>query len=118
MTRKKDTIFFAAKYKKYSKIISLRTPKEARVSVRKLKKEFDAAKTNAKKLRIFRAAQLAENRAKVSLKRKTLSLEEREEFREISKIYEKAADQFGIRLSPLSPKYARMRYRQYKKHGR
>lgn len=113
---KKVGLFKEPKYKKYAKIVSFKDPKSARISVRDLKQEFDSAKTQTKKLRIFKVTQLAENRARATLKRKNLSVKEKYEFAEIAQIYGKMADRFGKRLKPTSSKYARMKYREWRKY--
>ena len=92
------TIFFKTKHKYLGDMISLKSPALARNSVTDLKQEFKDAQTNAKKLRIARATQLASNRAKVILKKKGLSLKERSEFRQISVLYKKAAEMFFRKL--------------------
>ena len=52
------------KHKKYAEMVSFKNPTQARISARKLRKEFREAKQNAKKQRIARATQDASNRAK------------------------------------------------------
>ena len=84
-------MFGPTKHKYLGKIISLRTPISARESVRELNKEFLGASTNAKRLRIARAIQLAANRAKASSGNMHLSVRERAEYREIYKIYSDTA---------------------------
>lgn len=84
---RKKTLFKKSKHKKYAKMISLKNPTQARISARKLRKEFREAKQTAKQLRIARATQGASNRAKASGKRKKLSTNKRKQFKEIGKIY-------------------------------
>jgi len=79
------------KHKKYAEMISFKNPTQARISARKLRKEFREAKQNAKKRRVARATQKASNRAKASTKRKKLSTDERKQFKEIGKIYDTTA---------------------------
>jgi len=85
-------LFQKPKYKYLAKIVSLKSPAKARKSVVKLKKEFNSAKTDSKKVRIARATQQAANRALVTQKRKNLSSKEKKEFKEIHKIYNDAVD--------------------------
>jgi len=86
------TIYEKAYYKKYSDIVSLKTPAEARKSVSKLRQEFNDAKTKQKKIRIWRVANLASNRAFANLKKSNLSFKERQEYRQIAGIYRNFAD--------------------------
>ena len=79
------------KHKKYAEMVSFKNPTQARISARKLRKEFREAKQNAKKQRIARATQDASNRAKASGKRKKLSIDERKQFKEIGRIYDTTA---------------------------
>ena len=98
MTRK-NTMFEPSKYKKYSKIVSLTDPESARESVKELMDEFESAKTDDKRLRVARATQLASNRAEAQLGRENLSAEERDQFSEITKIYDKKADKMWEQMS-------------------
>lgn len=95
--KNKNTLFGEAKYAYLSKMISLKDPQSAKKSVSKLKKEFNNAKTKAKKLRIAKATQLAANRAMASTKRKHLSKKEKKEFREIGKMYDELAGNLFIK---------------------
>lgn len=95
---KGKTMFFEPQHKKYSEMIEMDDPESARASVRKLKEEFNKAKTYDKKLRIAKDTQLAENRAGAMLKRENLSSKERAEFREIKQIYGKTSDIFWNKL--------------------
>lgn len=92
MGKKKKTLFKRPKHKKYAKMISFKNPTQARISARKLRKEFREAKQNAKQLRIARATQYASNRAKASSKRKKLNTNERKQIKEIGKIYNTTAN--------------------------
>ena len=84
---RKKTLFKKPKHKKYAEMISFENPTQARISARKLRKEFREAKQNAKKRRVARATQYASNRAKAITKRKKLSIDERKQYKEIGKIY-------------------------------
>ena len=86
-----NTMFGKPKHKYLRDIISIRTPESATGSVRELNREFNQAKTKAKKLRIARATLLASNRAKAMLS-KRLSPRERGEMLMVSAIYKKAAE--------------------------
>lgn len=87
----KKTLFKKPKHKNYAEMISFKNPTQARISTRKLRKEFREAKQNAKRRRIAKATQDASNRAKVRGKRKKLSTDERKQFKEIGKIYDTTA---------------------------
>lgn len=81
------TIFFPPKWKKYGDIITFKTPGGAENAAKILMNEFNSAKTHGKRLRIFRAVQLAENRARATLNRKDLCEKERMEYGKIVNIY-------------------------------
>jgi len=85
------TMFVKPKYDYLSNIISLRNPSAARGSVKELRREFDQAKTRAKRLRIARATQLAANRAGAMLERRNLSTLECQQYRKIRGIYNDVA---------------------------
>ncbi len=91
-------MFGEPKYKYLSDIISLESTRTAVHSSAKLIKEFAESRTRDKKLRIARAANLASNRALAMLQRGDLSLRERNEFREIAKIYRSASSQLFRKL--------------------
>ena len=86
------TMFGPAKYAYLAKMVSLRSPSEAEVSVKELEHEFFIAATLAKKLRVMRATRLAANRARMATKRKNLSSGERAQYKEIDAIYTRLAD--------------------------
>lgn len=73
------TIFFPPKFPALARKISITSPAA-------FKKSIEILKKNGLTLREKRALVLAQNRARVQLKRKTLSARERREFTEISKI--------------------------------
>ena len=78
---KKKTMFFPAKRKRLSDLISISSPEAFRASVNNLKGS-DGKVTLTEK----RALVLAQNRARAILKKKNLSTKERKEFKEIVKI--------------------------------
>jgi hypothetical protein len=82
-------LFKKAKYKKYSRIVKMDSPMNARKSSRQLNKEFKLAKTKTKRIRILRVAILTTNRAKAIQHRKNISPKERKEVKEINRIYSK-----------------------------
>ena len=86
------SLFKKSRFKRYSEIVEFDNPESALGSAKELMKEFNEAKTKAKKLRVARACQYSENRAFAMSKRKNLSKEEKEQFLEISNIYGKKAD--------------------------
>lgn len=69
----------SVKSQRRSKIISIRTPKEFRNSIRELKKDKYTIGDQ-------RALQLAKNRASTILNKTNLSLKEKKQFKQISKI--------------------------------
>ena len=98
------TMFGPTKYGYLGDIISLRNPSAARGSVRELNREFAKAETDAKRLRIARATQLAANRAKASGLRRPLSVAERKQFSEIAGIYKRVAERMFRRYKVLAKK--------------
>lgn len=73
------SLFFPAKNKRIARAISITSPTAFRGSIRTLKK-------NGLSLTEYRSLVLAQNRAKVQLNRKNLSMKERKQMRAISKI--------------------------------
>jgi len=86
------TMFGPTKHQYLGDMVSLRNPSGARGSVKELEREFKKAETDAKRLRIARATQLAANRARATMKRRPLSVAERGEFSEIAGIYKRSAE--------------------------
>ena len=84
-------LFHPARYKYLADIVRIDTVENAKKAVRKLLKHFREAKTRAKKIRVKKATVLAANRARVLSKSPRISPKERQEFREIARIYERAA---------------------------
>lgn len=64
-TKRVKTMFGEARWKKYKDIISLESEEKAVTAVKKLTKEWKAAKTDSKRNRIIWAANNAANRADV-----------------------------------------------------
>lgn len=92
------TMFVPAKYEYLSEIISLENPDKARGSIRELWREFNDAKSRDKRVRIWRATNLAVQRAKAIQNRTNLSEREQKEFREIEGIYQNAAKRMRSQL--------------------
>ena len=76
---KKQSLFFAPISKKLAASVSISSPCEFRQSINRLKKGGISMKEK-------KALVLAQNRAKAQLRRKDLSMKEREEFTRISLI--------------------------------
>lgn len=92
-TKTAGTMFGKAKHKYLRDMISIRNPSAAKGSVEELRREFAAAATKTKKLRVMRATVLAGNRALASAKRQGVSRREKAELRKVADIYGVAADQ-------------------------
>lgn len=90
--KRKKTLYAPAKYKKYGKIVSFKNPTQARNSVTKLRKEYRDAKTQKKKLRVYRVTIYAANRAKANLRR--LRGKEYNEMKDIHAAYKGAKNSF------------------------
>jgi hypothetical protein len=97
MSLSKGTLFFPPKHKWLADIISLKDPQSARESVRILKQEFEKS-GRARRRTILRAANLAANRAAAFLNKKNISAKEKQEFREIEKIYRRFVEWASRRL--------------------
>ena len=82
------SLFEQPKYKKYADIIKIDTISNARESITSLKKEYKSAQTKTKKLRIVKVLVYTINRINATLKRTTLSVSEKYEFKRILIIYE------------------------------
>lgn len=80
-------LFDQPKYKRYSDIVRIDTIPNARKSAALLTHEYREAQNNTKKLRIIRVIVYTLNRINAILKRKTLSGDERYEFKRIYIIY-------------------------------
>ena len=89
-------MFFPPTYDYLAGIVSIESPKRARMASERLWKVFQGAETRAKKLRIKRAVVLAANRARAMLKRRRLSSRERKELREVAKIYRNLAKRMTV----------------------
>ena len=92
------TMFVPAKNPQLAEIISIRSPAEARSSVRKLGPWADTDPARLRKA--IRSATLAANRAEVSKKRKArpLGAKEMREMSEVAKVYRGAAKKLSVRL--------------------
>ena len=93
----KQSLFFSSKHKNISRIISLKSPSKAHISVTKLKKMFDRSSRDRKVL-IIKSTNLASNRANAISQKNSLSDEKRSQFREIGMIYNEAQEYFSSRL--------------------
>jgi len=81
----KNTIFFPAKHKKLSKIISIVSPEEAKKAVKKIKNMVGKSSFTRKQLRA--SLILAGARAKALAKKPTISSREKQELRKVAEIY-------------------------------
>ncbi len=91
----KRGLFRPARHKWLADIVCIKTPSCARKAATKLLRLFKQALRAGKRDRavlIKRAVVLAANRARVSAKRRSLSVKERAELKEVARIYERAAD--------------------------
>jgi hypothetical protein len=93
---KRRTLFGEPHYQKYSEIISLENPDAAKGSAGQMLREFRGASTRAKRVRVKRAVVQAANRAGVASGSMRLSSREREEARQIAKIYNDAKAEMVI----------------------
>ena len=84
------------RHRRLSKLIDLSSPEAARKKLPELKRMYREAKTWRTKLRVYRALVAAANLAEIMARRKrNLSTKEREEFREIARLYREAAKEIG-----------------------
>lgn len=93
--RKRFGLFLPTGGVKYPAIVSLKTPREARRSVRRLGGEFRRASTRAKKVHIVRVANQAANRAEVMSKNRNLRPKTRKQKRTVERIYRQATRRFS-----------------------
>lgn len=112
MIKISQTLYKKPKHKYLVKIVSFKTPTQARKSVTKLRKEFRKGK-RAKKLRIARATQYASNRAKANLKR--LKGKEYNEMKDVHSAYAGASKSFWNQYEKLYGKKKRKRIRKKSK---
>ena len=84
----RKTMFGEAKSVKYADIVKMDTEENAKKSAKTLKKEFNKAKTRAKKVTVKRVTVNASNRAFASAKRKKISFREKLELIRIGHIFE------------------------------
>jgi len=84
------SLFRPAKSKKLAKIVSIRSPSEAKKSAKKLLSLFRKAERRDTKVKIKRATICASNRAKVLSQSRRLSEKERREMKTVSNIYKRA----------------------------
>ena len=85
--RGQKSLFFPAKHKKYARIVKLTSVSDAIKACRRLMREFNQAKTKAKKRRIIQVCNLAANRATAMAKNPRISKRKREELKNIADIY-------------------------------
>lgn len=82
-----QSIFFPPKYKGAAREIEISSPAKARESISWLNKEWSSAKTNVKKQRLRRFANLAANRAAIIADNQRVSDEQRREAVIVSNMY-------------------------------
>jgi len=100
---KKDYgVYAAPRYSKYSEIVTYESPEKAKVAVKKLEKEFNSAKTNAKRRRVAKVVQLAETRAKVSIRQKNFKPETKKRYKEVSEIYSSLAEELWDKYAKIN----------------
>jgi len=87
----KKTIFGKSKSAKLAKIISVRSPGQARNSARKLYWHAQRAKSRKSMTKIQRAALLTAARSKAIRNKKNLSMKERKQFVKVQKTYSRIA---------------------------
>jgi len=86
-------LFKSPRWKYLAEIVTFENPSKAKKAARELVKEVKHAKRRDKALRVARALTYASNRAKAGAKRSGLSRKERQELKEISEVYRKAAEE-------------------------
>jgi len=85
--RRRGLFYKKPRHPDLAEIVTLESPRRARRAAKKLKKEFEEARTRKRKVVIKRATVLAANRAKAARKRRNLSKKEKRELEEIAEIY-------------------------------
>lgn len=89
----KKTLFHEPEYDKYSKIISLKTPEQAKKSTKILEQEYNNAKTLDKKLRVARVSVESANRSYEMAKNPKYSPETKKEKKEVGDIYRESSNE-------------------------
>jgi len=99
-TGKKRGMFYSPpRHPSLAKIVCISSPSCARKSVKTLLQMFKKALKRGDRVwarTIKQAVVLAGNRARASAKRRSLSLKERRELKEVARIYEAAADRMVL----------------------
>jgi len=85
------SIFFEPRNKYLAEIIRIDAPKNAAQSVRRLFQEFYGAATHEKRMKIWRAATLATERAHIIAENPRVSRPQQDEARDVARIYGETA---------------------------
>ena len=93
MSLDKRGMFSKPRYTNLSKMVKMSNVDEARISAMHLKEHFVKLEQRKFKVATKRATVLAANRANAQLKRKNLSRQKADDFREIEIIFRNAAEQ-------------------------
>lgn len=94
--RKRRSMFGPPRYRKYSSMVDLTSYGDAQESSKKLTKEFNLARTRAKRRRIKRVTVLAANRADVMAGNKRLKSTTRQEKARVARVYRETADRMEL----------------------
>ena len=96
-SRRAKTMFYSPpRHRDLGEIVSISSPSSARASARVLLRMAEEAKTRRRKVTIKRAMVLAANRAEAAAKKRNLSAREKQEMREVAKIYRRAYRQIEV----------------------
>jgi len=89
--RRGSGLFKPPRWKYLAEVVTFEDPKKARKAAAEILRSIKKAKRRDKALREARALQYAANRARAAARKRGLSRKEREELREVAKVYEEAA---------------------------
>lgn len=93
MTLSNRGMFGKPRYTNLSKMVKMSSVDEARMSANELMRHFSRLEQRKYKVATKRATVLAANRAQMQLRRKNLSRQKSDDFREIEMIFRNAAEQ-------------------------
>jgi len=96
MSLEKRGMFGKPKYKGLSKMVKMSSVEEARISSQELLKHFNSLKQRKYRVVTKKATVLAANRANAQLKRKNLTRQKSDDFREIEMIFRDTVEQMEL----------------------
>ena len=93
MTLARRGMFGKPRYRNLAKMVKMSSVDEARISAHELMRHFSKLEQRKYRVATKRATVLVANRAQMQLRRKNLSRQKSDDFREIEMIFRNAAEQ-------------------------